>query len=327
MSFHYLLAACGALLLAGTGATADPPRFKAVRLTDNPIIRPDMLPGRDGENINGPSLMRAPAWLAKPLGPYYLYFAHHRGISIRLAYADRPTGPFTVHQPGTLKLTEVVAAAGIKPDLKSGHIASPDIIVDNEKQEIRMYFHCGFDGWGHNSGVAISKDGMTFTPQPKPIGGPYFRVFRRDGWYYAIDRSGNVLRSKDGLTGFDRVRPGGLRGLDRYLGSVRHTAVLLDGDRLTVFFSRTGDTPESILYSHITLAARPEHWKVGEPVKLLEPEKDYEGIQYPLQASSGGLATKVRQLRDPGIYREGGKTYLLHSVAGEMGIAIAELKE
>jgi len=35
----------------------------------------------------------------------------------------------------------------------------------------------------------------------------------------------------------------------------------------------------------------------------------------------------VRQLRDPGIYRENGKTYLLYSVAGENGIAIAELKE
>jgi hypothetical protein len=30
-------------------------------------------------------------------------------------------------------------------------------------------------------------------------------------------------------------------------------------------------------------------------------------------------------LRDPGIFVEGGKTYLLYSIAGESGIAIGEL--
>jgi hypothetical protein len=34
----------------------------------------------------------------------------------------------------------------------------------------------------------------------------------------------------------------------------------------------------------------------------------------------------VRQLRDPAIFPENGKTYLLYSIAGENGIAIAELK-
>ena len=44
--------------------------------------------GRDGGNITGPTLIRAPSWVAKPLGKYYLYFAHHSGKYIRLAYAD-----------------------------------------------------------------------------------------------------------------------------------------------------------------------------------------------------------------------------------------------
>lgn len=39
-----------------------------------------------------------------------------------------------------------------------------------------------------------------------------------------------------------------------------------------------------------------------------------------------GLATRpVRQLRDPAIYTEGNRHYLLYSVAGESGIAIASL--
>lgn len=34
------------------------PTFEAFRFEQNPIIQPEMLPGRDGENINGPSLIR-----------------------------------------------------------------------------------------------------------------------------------------------------------------------------------------------------------------------------------------------------------------------------
>ncbi|MBI3972242.1 MAG: hypothetical protein HY332_13225, partial [Chloroflexi bacterium] len=57
------------------------------RFPTNPIIRPHM-DGRMGDNINGPSLIRVPDWVDDPLGRYYLYFAHHRGTYIRLAYAD-----------------------------------------------------------------------------------------------------------------------------------------------------------------------------------------------------------------------------------------------
>ena len=35
---------------------------------------------------------------------------------------------------------------------------------------------------------------------------------------------------------------------------------------------------------------------------------------------------RVRQLRDPAIFRENGQTYLLYSVAGEQGIALARLQ-
>jgi hypothetical protein len=34
---------------------------------------------------------------------------------------------------------------------------------------------------------------------------------------------------------------------------------------------------------------------------------------------------RVRQLRDPALFEEEGRTYLLYSVAGESGIAIAEI--
>jgi len=82
------------------------PRLRVMRLKDQPIVTPEMLPGADGKNINGPSLIRVPAWIDKPLGKYYLYFAHHNGSYIRLAYADQIEGPWKVHEPGTLRLAD-----------------------------------------------------------------------------------------------------------------------------------------------------------------------------------------------------------------------------
>ena len=60
---------------------------------------------------------------------------------------------------------------------------------------------------------------------------------------------------------------------------------------------------------------------------VLEPETEYEGAELPAAPSSRGLVMeKVRQLRDPAIFKEGNDTYLLYSVAGEQGIAIARLE-
>ena len=61
--------------------------IRAIRSEHNPIITPEM-DDRIGGNINGPSLIRVPNWIHNPLGQYYLYFAHHQGKFIRMAYAD-----------------------------------------------------------------------------------------------------------------------------------------------------------------------------------------------------------------------------------------------
>jgi hypothetical protein len=47
-----------------------------------------------------------PDWLPNPLGKYYLYFSHHKGDYIRMAYADSLAGPWTVYEPGTLTLRD-----------------------------------------------------------------------------------------------------------------------------------------------------------------------------------------------------------------------------
>jgi len=319
------------------------PAAKVIRFKNNPIIRPEMLPDTDGESICGPSLIRAPAWLEKPLGKYYLYFAHHKGASIRLAYADQLEGPWKIYAPGTLKLEELLAAGGYR-DIRGSHVASPDVHVDDERKEIRMYFHAlagPMARWGHNSGVAFSADGLHFNPAPRKIGEPYFRVFQWEGWFYAIGRSGNLARSRDGLTGWEEradTYGEGKQQMGRFAEAthdkeagamMRHTALKLDGDVLSVFFTRTGDAPESILLSRVALRGPWTEWMLSAPVKVLEPERDYEGGNLPVKRSRPGSRLgreRIRALQDPCIYREGAKTYLLYSVAGESGIAMAELR-
>jgi hypothetical protein len=301
-------------------SAAVPVTFRASRFENNPIIFPGTpgLSGKEGANINGPSLIRVPDWVTKPLGRYYLYFAHHGGKYIRLAYADTLAGPWTIHPGGALGLAEAPGA---------GHIASPDVHVDHDRQEIRMYFHQpspkGSPISGQVSFVALSRDGLHFVARSEVLGKFYFRVFRHRGWYYAFAKNDNtdgvIYRSQDGLTGFEAG--------PHYIPGVRHTAMWLDGDTLFLVYTKAGDMPERILICTIDLTKDWMAWRVSEPRVLLEPEKDYEGATLPLKPSSyGEVKGPVRQLRDPAIFEEGADRYLLYSVAGEQGIAIARLK-
>jgi hypothetical protein len=294
---------------------------EVTRFPGNPIITPQSSV-TVGDNINGPSLIRVPGWVRNPLGRYYLYFAGHRGARIHLAYADRLEGPWIVHEAGTLTLEQVCACRA--------HIASPDVHVDDHDRRIRMYFHgpAAVDGrnLGQCSFVALSEDGIRFTPLPDVLGGSYFRVFFWNGWYYALARAGQLYRSRDGLRDFEK-------GPELFGGTaatviLRHCAVILNVDALVVFYSRIGDCPECILLSTVALTSEWSQWRESEPSVVLQPETDYEGVGLPLEPSRGGAAPgRVRQLRDPAIFQEAGKTYLLYSVAGENGIAIAEINE
>lgn len=292
----------------------------AVRLAHNPIVTPESSASL-GDNINGPSLIAAPSWIARPLGRYYLYFAHHQGKYIRLAYADQLTGPWKIYEPGVLHIENV--------PLCHDHIASPDAHVDEEQHRVRLYFHCPAEGAGkaieiQKTGVALSEDGLHFVAGNTALGGPYFRVFRWGGQHYAIARSGVFFRSPDGLTPFQQGPA--LFHEDPKL-ELRHAAVDVAGNRLSVYFSRIGDRPERILVSRIELTPDWMRWTASPPETVIAPEKDWEGADGPLETSKIDLAPgRVRELRDPAIFHDAGKTYLLYTISGESGIAIAELR-
>ena len=59
---------------------------------------------------------------------------------------------------------------------------------------------------------------------------------------------------------------------------------------------------------------------------MLRPEHSWEGADKPNEPSIRSTAYgHVNQLRDPAIYEEDGNVYLLYAVAGESGIALAQV--
>ena len=305
--------------------------YQAVRFAQNPIITPAML-GEDGTNINGPSLIRAPEWLPNKLGKYYLYFAHHEGQYLRLAYADDLRGPWKIHTPGVIPTQDL----SWKPD----HIASPDVLVDEDRHEIRLYFHSPVTPAPKSSDpdylekllqtkqdsfVATSKDGLHFNVKPQSLGPSYFRVWQSRGYYYALPRLAMPLfRSKDGFAPFEKTKSP--FEYDSAYKQIRHVAVLQETDGVTVFYSRIGDAPERIMMTKVAMAEDWSAWKAGTPVELMRPENGYEGYGLPIGPSLRGSSTKPENgLRDPAIFQEDGKIYMLYSVEGEKGIGIAEL--
>ena len=299
--------------------------MKVERLPGNPLIVPSADP-RLGTNINGPSVIQAPGWLRDPLGTYYMYFAHHDGRFIRLAYASRPDGPWNIYSPGTLHIKE----SGCRD-----HIASPDVHVDRSGRRVIMYYHGVVDidpaSDPHRNAidtnpsriqrtrVAVSGNGLYFTALPGVLAPSYFRVFEWDGDLYGIAMPGIVYRSKDRFGGFRR-------GPQIFGDDMRHCAVLVRGSTLHVFYSDVGDRPERIKHATVDLSEDWSGWVASEPRTVLAPDEDYEGAHLPLARSERGSANgAVRQLRDPALLEDGDDVFLFYSVAGESGIAGARI--
>lgn len=333
------------LTVAAMGIAAEH-SIRVERLLDRPIITPDTHPSI-GENIQGPSLIRVPDWVSDSLGKYYLYFADHKGSYIRLAYADSLLGPWRVHPSGSLQienshfpseppeitpeeldreLARRAATSGgnklphsLRKELTATHIASPDVHVDHDNRRIVMYFH-GLESAGRQvSRVALSRDGIDFQARPEILGRTYLRVFEHEGLTYGIAMPGQVYRSRDGLSDFET-------GPLLFNPDMRHCALLKRGNRLYVFWTQVGHAPERILLSTIDLSPAWTEWNEAGAQEVMRPEREWEGAHEPNEPSIRSVAYgPVNQLRDPAIFEEDGRVFLLYAVAGETGIAIAEL--
>ena len=293
-----------------------------------PIVKTQSL--RD--NVNGPSVIRVPNWVENKLGKYYMYFAHHLGKYIRLAYSDKIEGPWKIYEPGTLRLDQTLCV---------DHIASPDVHVDNDR--IIMYFHGKTIGLGQVTYVADSFDGLNFNYRPvatdpfdndsteiykgdTPISSFYFRRFMIDDNYYGLSKKGNEglqLLQWDGVSPYN---PYLVKKRLILLG--RHCTVHVSDKFVYVIYSAIGDCPERIVYNVYTR----NFDIVSINHSLIRPEELYEGVNQPyIQSRPGSTLTNginqlYAQLRDPYLFEDDGKMYLFYSIAGENGIAVAEIK-
>jgi hypothetical protein len=311
--------------------------FAATRFPQNPLITVDSSPSLGG-NVNGPTVIRVPAWVERPLGRYYMYFANHMGLFVRMAYADALTGPWKIYEPGVLHVRDT-AFHRPQPDPPETladfytHVASPEIHVDHANRRIVMWAH----GWwtngerwptepaaarrwasekryGQFTQTAESRDGLTF----------YLRVFTHGGTLYGVSRLGQLSRASDLLSPFV-AGPNPFRE-HSYAGKVRHVALVKRDNRLLVFFTAIGDAPERVLMSTIDLNGDWEDWRASPAVDILSPATNYECVGLPIAASAGGdIDVPARQIRDPFVFEEDGRTVLFYSSCGEQGISAAEI--
>ncbi len=321
---------------------------KATRFPENPLITLGMSPAI-GDNANGPTVIRVPNWVEQPLGRYYMYFAHHKGEVIRLAYADSPRGPWKIYEPGVMKVEDSAffRPQPDPPDSPSGfytHIASPEIYVDEASRRIIMWTHGVWTegqrwpenrieaqqwvrqkGYNQFTQSAVSRDGLNFQARPAITRQSYLRVFEHNGTFYGIARLGQLLRAGGPLEAFV-TGPNPFRETP-YSNRVRHVALLKEGNVLNVFFSAIAEAPESILHTTIDLSADWSAWKAGEIRPVLTPETSYECPDLPNEPSAvGEIDHPARQMRDPAVFVEDGKIFLFYTFCGEQGVAGAEIR-
>jgi hypothetical protein len=302
-----------------------------------------------GDNVNGPSVVRVPSWVTQPLGRYYMYFAHHTGTFIRLAYADSIQGPWKVYEPGVLQVRDS-AFYRPQPDPPNSpegfytHVASPEIYLDSARNRIVMWFHGWWTdnerwplesaaaarawarrkGYGQYTQVAESTDGLHFDIHRPMTRESYLRVFREGGFFYGLARLGVLLRSAGPLAAFE-VGPNPFRETP-YANRVRHVALLRRDNTMFVFFTAIGDAPEHVLVSTIDVRGDWRSWKASQPVDLIAPQAAYECADLPNKPSAAGeIDGRARQIRDPAVFEENGKVWLFYTICGEQGIAAAEL--
>ncbi len=295
--------------------------FTVHRLPRNPIILPDIIPDADQDNIMSATLVHVPKWVQHPKGKYYLYFGrHHHEANIFMAYSNHINGPYKLHSEPVLNIEDTVYKGG-------NHICAPAVYPNSKTKTFEMVFHGQSKQSGHNQSYASSKDGLTFTGANATLGNSsalgYLHAIREGDHWLGIGKSGRMYTAPDlaGPWTAGRALPPE-HGIKRW----RHADLLEHKGRMWALYSALGDTPERI--RAVEILSRGKKPKVSDPIIVLTPEHKWEGADLPVTTGKNGEAKlPVHALRDPTVFKDAdGKMYILYSVKGEFGIAIAELK-
>ena len=106
---------------------------------------------------------------------------------------------------------------------------------------------------------------------------------------------------------------------------ILHSATWVREDSLFLFLSRKSDAPDYIILSVVPLNGDWTTRRASRPIETLRPEAPCEGIEFPMKPSKKGGGINRQELRDPYLFHDDDRSYLIYSVAGEMGLAIAEI--
>ena len=320
---------------------------RAVRCHDSPIIFEQTHGGTDlcnlGKdplsNINGPSVLRVPEWVTDPLGKYYLYFAHHRGTSIRLAYADQIMGPWFIHPHPVLTLEQsLFVTEDLDPNSRSdwvngpdylyAHIASPDVHVDHTAKQILMFFHGLLPDGDQQTRLAVPKNGRSFLVEDPLLGPSYLRAFQWRGGWYSTHLWGDMgmfetLPIAPKIFPHKTLPPQ-ITGAPHT--KIRHGHICQIGENVHFVFSRVGDKPECILHCQIALSDDPQDWRFGTVTTLLKAKEPWEGFgRVAVKSAEGSAWGWIPELRDTCLFHDEGQLWLLYSGGGERGIGLAQL--
>jgi len=278
------------------------------------------------DNINGPSCLRTPNFIKNPCGKYLLYFAHHSGKFIRMAYSE---DIFTDWKILNYRINT------ISEEMKfHDHVASPDVYVDNIEKSIYMFFHSRIKGSREQKTfLSKSRDGINFELVEDKFNLPfYFRHVITETKTFAVTKGGNLYVNTispiaNAWRALNNVNTGKSNEevMHNNFGSIRHSSLIYYMKTLIMFYTRIGDAPERI-YAAKLEKNKKGLWLLSKEFEVTRPEFNFEGVNLKIEASMPGPSLQEENaLRDPYVLQDGGDYYLFYACAGERGIAVGKL--
>lgn len=290
------------------------------------IISKINLPKVMSDNINGPSCLRTPNFIKNPLGKYLLYFAHHSGEFIRIAYSE---DIFTGWKILDHKINNVS-----KETEFHDHVASPDVYVDNIEKSIYMFFHSRIKGSRkQQTFLSKSNDGINFALVKGDLNLPfYFRHVTIGTKTFAVTKGGNLYINMvspvaNTWRALNNVNTGksNKEAMHNSSGSIRHASLIYYMKIFIIFYSKIGDSPERI-YAAKIVENEKGLWLMSNEFEITRPELNFEGANLDIEASVAGPSLKEENaLRDPYVMQDGEDYFLFYACAGESGIAVGKL--